>query len=153
MHPPTSLNITCICIILNLFEKKNNQWRRDRQCYFKKVLLRCLGSQTRDTNVFRLSLISSSRRYVKKHKQYNESNLMQYALSYRDAFQPCTRISSGDYNTIYTALKQNIQICDELKFRLKILTAYACVQSMYFFFLNFILLIWIALIKLKIYFT
>ena len=29
--------------------------------------------------------MSSSRRYIQKHKQYTESNLMQYALSYLDA--------------------------------------------------------------------
>ena len=30
--------------------------------------------------------MSSSRRYIQKHKQYTENNLMQYALSYRDAY-------------------------------------------------------------------
>ena len=44
------------------------------------------GSQTRDTDAFRHSPMSSSRCYIQKHKQYTESNLMQYALSYRDAF-------------------------------------------------------------------
>ena len=43
--------------------------------------------------MFRHSLMSSSWRYIKKYKQYTKNNLMQYALSYRCAFRPCSRIS------------------------------------------------------------
>ena len=35
-------------------------------------------------------LMSSSRRYIQNDKQYTENNLMQYALSYRDAFRYCS---------------------------------------------------------------
>ena len=77
---------------------------------YYKDLLRCLGSQTRDTNVFRRTHMSSSRRYIQKHKQYTENNLMQYALSYRGAFRPCSRISLCDNNATYTSLKQNLDI-------------------------------------------
>ena len=77
---------------------------------FWKDLLRCLGSQSRDTNVLWHNLMSSSRRCIKKHKQYTENNLMQRALSYRDAFRPCSKVSSDHNNTIYTSLKQHIHI-------------------------------------------
>ena len=77
---------------------------------YHKDLLRCLGSQTRDTNVFRRSLMSSSRRYIQKHKQYTENNLMHYALSYHGEFHPCSRISSCDNNAKNTSLKQNLDI-------------------------------------------
>ena len=46
----------------------------------------------------------------KPYKQYAKNNLMQYALSYRDAFWPCSKVSSGDNGTIYTSPKQNIHI-------------------------------------------
>ena len=36
---------------------------------FYKGLFQCLGFQTRDTTAFRHSLMSSSRRYIQKHKQ------------------------------------------------------------------------------------
>ena len=48
--------------------------------------------------------------YIQKHKQCTENNFMQYALSYRDVFQPCSRVSSGNNKTIYTALTQNMHI-------------------------------------------
>ena len=54
--------------------------------------------------------MSSSRRYIQKHKQYIENNLMQYALSYRDAFRSCLKVSSGDKNITYRSLKQNMHI-------------------------------------------
>ena len=88
-------------------------------------LLRCLGSQTRDTNVLRHDLLLSSRRYIQKHKQYTEKNLMQYALSYRDAFRPCSRVSTGDNNTIYTSLTQNIHIVRLSKIQLE---NYYCIR-------------------------
>ena len=74
-------------------------------------LLRCLGSQTRNTNVFRPSLMSSSRHHIQKHKQYTENNLMQYAhRAIATRFDLNSRVSSGDNNAIYTSLKQNIHI-------------------------------------------
>ena len=48
----------------------------------------------------------SSWRYIKKHKQYTENNLRQCVLKYRDAFRPCSRVSSGYNNAIYTSLKR-----------------------------------------------
>ena len=59
--------------------------------------------------------MSFSRRYMQKRKQSIEYDLIQYALSYGDAFRPCSRVSSGDNNTICTALTQNIHIRVEWK--------------------------------------
>ena len=56
---------------------------------------------------------------------------MQFALSYGDVFRPCSRVLSGDNNTIHH-LKQKFTHCAiELKLRQKIITVYASVQCMY----------------------
>ena len=56
--------------------------------------------------------MSSLWRYIQKHKQYTENHLMQYVLIFCNVFQPCSRISSGDNNTIYTSRKHIILVCD-----------------------------------------
>ena len=65
---------------------------------------------------------------LKNISQYSENNLMQCALSHRDAFRPCSRVSSGDDNTIYTPLKQNIHI---------VRLSYNSGRKLKFFYLNF----------------
>ena len=49
--------------------------------------------------------MSSSRRYIQANEQYTENKLMQFALSYHDAFW-----SHQATITQYISLKQNIHI-------------------------------------------